>query len=111
MWRYLRLLGASADDVLTLVQLTTLHTLDLSNLPKTSGAPLARLPSQLEALALDDNAAWTAAALRTLPALPRRRELDLYGTKCDATAVRELVGKHWPLCVVTMPNGARHRAP
>lgn len=234
-----------------LARMTTLRVLDLSNLPKTSGALLANLPGRLESLVLDDNAQWTAAALRRLPPLPHLhelglaalpnlddatlhalllgkqlhtlrvggsanpgkvgrgdrqppapsltgaaieaitaqrqlerlavdhdttwlratgferlatmpklreldltaahhvgdaelaalaasrslqvldlrwcagvrgkalatlaalplRELNLYGTPCDAGAVRELLGRHWPACVVTMPNGTRYRAP
>jgi hypothetical protein len=61
----------------SLAKMTTLRVLDLSNLPKTSGALLAALPRQLTALSVDRNRAWTAAKLRGFPAMPQLRELGL----------------------------------
>jgi hypothetical protein len=55
----------------------SLRSLDLSNLPKTTGALLAKLPVGLESLVLDGNERWTMEVLRTLPALPQLRELGL----------------------------------
>jgi hypothetical protein len=61
----------------TLAKMTTLRTLDLSNLPKTTNAVLADVPDSLTSLRLDDNHQFTDAGLRALPALPALRELGL----------------------------------
>jgi hypothetical protein len=61
----------------TLAAMPTLRELDLSDLPKTTGALLARVPSGLTALGLSSNRHYTDATLRSLPALPELRELRL----------------------------------
>jgi hypothetical protein len=70
------LTDAIADS---LAGMTTLRNLDLSNLPKISGALLARVPTGLTALALDANLHLDGAALRRLPPLPALREFGLSG--------------------------------
>jgi hypothetical protein len=58
-------------------KLSKLRTLDLSNLPKTTGALLAKVPNDLESLVLDDNRHLDGASLRRLPVLPHLRVLGL----------------------------------
>jgi hypothetical protein len=79
----------------SLAKMTALRELDLTNLPKTKGALLARVPSGLERLRLDDNRHLTAAALAHLPTLPKLRELGLGGLVLldDATLRVLLAGK------------------
>lgn len=49
-------------------------------------------------------------ALRTLAGVPLR-ELNVYGTKCDTAALRELAATAWPGAAITFANGARQRGP
>ncbi|HEX5054789.1 MAG TPA: hypothetical protein VFZ65_23635 [Planctomycetota bacterium] len=63
----------------TLAKMPTLRSLDLSNLPKATGALLAKVPPDLESLALDENPQFGAAALRQLPKLSQLREWGLSG--------------------------------
>jgi Leucine-rich repeat (LRR) protein len=50
-----------------------------------------------------------AAGLRALTDVPLR-DLDLYGTKLDPAAIRE-VARSWPDCTIRMPNGQTWRTP
>ena len=63
----------------SIAKMSTLRNLDVSNLPNVTGALLAKIPGDLEALALDDNPQFGAAALRCLPPLANLRELGLGG--------------------------------
>jgi hypothetical protein len=75
-----------------LAKATSLRVLDLSNLPKATGALLAKLPAQLEELRLDDNAQLAPADLQRLPALPALRSLGLSGLALDDASLRMLLG-------------------
>jgi hypothetical protein len=79
----------------SLAKMTSLRSLDLANLPKITGATLARVPPTLESLALDRSEQLTAAALHQLPALPRLTELGLCSLPelDDATLQHLLAGK------------------
>ncbi|HEX6812896.1 MAG TPA: hypothetical protein VF384_14830 [Planctomycetota bacterium] len=63
----------------TLARMPTLRHLDLSNLPKTTQALLAKVPGGLESLALDQNSQFVEGTLRELPKLASLRELGLAG--------------------------------
>jgi hypothetical protein len=63
----------------TLAKMVTLRTLDLSSLPKITGALLAKLPNGLTSLALDHNERFHGRDLRKLPALPHLTTLGLTG--------------------------------
>lgn len=92
-----------------LAQMTALRSLDLSNLPKTTGALLANVPANLTALALDDNPQLDGAALRRLPALTGLRELGLRGLPAlhDGDVGELLAGKalHTLRLGGTVPSG------
>jgi hypothetical protein len=78
----------------TLAKLSTLHTLDLSNLPKTTGALLAKVPNDLTSLRLDHNEQWSTDDFALLPPLPRLHTLGLSGSPvAPATLVTLLAGK------------------
>lgn len=62
-----------------LAGMRTLRHLDLHHLPNTTAALLGQVPPDLESLALDENVQFDGAALRSLPPLPRLRELGLSG--------------------------------
>lgn len=49
-------------------------------------------------------------ALRGLANVPLR-ELNVYGTKCDTAALRELAASAWPGATITFANGARQQGP
>ena len=72
-------------------KMTTLRALDLSDLPKTTGALLAHVPARLEELRLDDNAQLAATELLRLPALPRLHTLGLSGVALDDPSLRALL--------------------
>lgn len=63
----------------TLAKMTTLRTLDLSGLPKITGALLAKLPNGLTSLSIDHNARLDSRAFHNLPALPQLTTLGLTG--------------------------------
>ncbi|HZN40447.1 MAG TPA: hypothetical protein VFD82_16700 [Planctomycetota bacterium] len=63
----------------TLAKMTTLRCLDLSKLPKTTQALLAKVPDGLESLALDQNPQFTGTMLHQLPKLASLREWGLSG--------------------------------
>ena len=78
----LRLGGCSAltDGIApSIAKLTALRTLDLSSLPKTSGALLARVPNDLVALVVGHNPQHDIAALARLPALADLHTFGLSG--------------------------------
>lgn len=62
----------------SIARMKTLRSLDLANLPKTTGALLAHVPPGVTALALDDNPQFDGSALRRLPPLGLQ-ELGLRG--------------------------------
>tara|TARA_R110002096_G_scaffold16264_32_gene55723 strand:+ start:54 stop:1727 length:1674 start_codon:yes stop_codon:yes gene_type:complete len=62
-----------------LAAMTSLRTLDLHYLRKTTGAVLARLPQQLRVLHVHDNDQFTAKSLRALTRLNKLTELNLSG--------------------------------
>lgn len=63
----------------TLAKMATLRSLDLSNLPKTTGALLAKVPAALVSLMLEHNPQFDGAAVRRLPPMPQLRDLGLSG--------------------------------
>lgn len=76
----------------TLAKMITLRTLDLSSLPKITGALLAKLPNGLTSLALDHTAPLHGRDLRKLPALPQLRTLGLTGlSKLTDDDLRDLL--------------------
>lgn len=63
----------------SLAKMTTLRSLDLSNLPKTTSSILQYVPAGMEALAIDDNPQWAVSMFKVLPPLPGLREFGLSG--------------------------------
>lgn len=76
----------------SIAKMTTLRSLDLSNLPKTTGALLAKVPDGLESLGLDDNPQMGGGALRRLRRMPALRELGLVRLAFDATTLDAIAG-------------------
>ncbi len=75
-----------------LAKMITLRVLDLSELPKTTGALLAKVPDGLEALALDHNPQLDAAAFASLPRLTGLKELGLSGlSQLDGATLKTLL--------------------
>ena len=74
-----------------LAKMKTLRRLDLSNLPKLSGALLARIPPTLEELVLDDNELFRLADFARLPAMPRLDAMSLSGLTLEASALPQLL--------------------
>ncbi len=131
----LRLTSAAVDAIVAQQDLVSLAldrhatSLGAQQLDRIAGLPRLRQLDLTLARWIDDGEVAKLAASRSLRALqlvwcPRvsgktlaaladvpLRELNLYGTKCDPAAVRQLATKHWPGCLVTMPNGKRWRAP
>lgn len=75
----------------SIAKMTTLRSLDLSNLPKTTGALLAKIPPRLTALWLDDNGQFAPADLARVPAMPALRTLGLSGLQLDEATLRALL--------------------
>lgn len=63
----------------TLARMTTLRTLDLSNLPLSTGALLDQVPAGVESLALDTNGHYERRALVGLRRFAHLQELSLVG--------------------------------
>lgn len=75
-----------------LAKMPTLRQLDLSNLPRTTAALLARLPTELTHLELSSNPQFDGATLQRLPALPALQHLGLSGMgRIDAPALARLL--------------------
>jgi Leucine-rich repeat (LRR) protein len=91
-----------------IAKLSTLRNLDVSNLPNVTGALLATLPGELEALALDDNPQFDTEALRRLPPLANVREIGLavFGGLDRATLEALLANKQ--LTSLRLGRGAFH---
>jgi len=62
-----------------LANMSSLHTLDLSDLRKTTGDLLTNLPTGLRSLTLRDNHKYSAASLQSLRRLAKLTNLDLSG--------------------------------
>ena len=75
----------------SLARMTTLRSLDLSNLPGTSGALLAKVPSALEHFWLDDNRQLAPEELRRLPPLRSLRTLGISGLQIDGVTLQQLL--------------------
>lgn len=75
----------------SLAKMKTLRRLDLSNLPKTSGALLARIPATLEELVLDDNEQFRLADFARLPVMPRLDAMSLSGLTLEGSALPQLL--------------------
>ena len=75
----------------SLARIESLRALDLSNLPKTSGAVFARVPAGIEELWLGDNEQWRDDDLARLPALPRLRTFGMSGLQVDAPRLRQML--------------------
>lgn len=88
--------------------LERLHTCELHGFQALDLSPLAGSPTlrELRLVLCRDFEGRTLSSLRNVPLL----KLDLYGTKCDPTALRALAHAHWPDCDVVLPNGERFRA-
>ena len=76
----------------SLAKMTTLRSLDVGNLPKTTGELLKRLPSGLVTLHLEDNSQWDPQQLSSLPALPALRDLGLSGLRVDPDLLAQVLG-------------------
>ncbi len=63
----------------SLAKMSSLHTLDLQNLPKTTGAVLANLPTDLHSLTIHDNHKYSANSLRALTRLTKLTDLGMSG--------------------------------
>jgi hypothetical protein len=75
-----------------LARMPTLRHLDLSELPRTTAALLARLPAGLTHLELSSNPQFDGTALQRLPALPALQHLGLSGMgPIDAPALARLL--------------------
>lgn len=75
-----------------LSKMTTLRALDLSDLPKVTGALLARIPDGLESLALDQDHQLDASSFAHLPPLATLKVLGLSGVnKVDGTTLKALL--------------------
>lgn len=90
----------------SLAKMTSLRSLDLSNLPKTTGALWAKVPGQLTSLALDDNPYFTAKAVHGLPPLAGLRELGLAGLTDLQAADLEAVLRGKSLLVLRLSGTA-----
>ncbi len=113
--RRLRLSRCSWVDAGALTRIAALEglrELDLGDSPALRDPAIAALgmSRSLHALRLNACRGVDGSALRSLDRVPLH-ELDLYGTSCDPALVRELAAKHWPGCLVTLPSGAKFRAP
>ncbi|HEU4417350.1 MAG TPA: hypothetical protein VFT55_00350 [Planctomycetota bacterium] len=75
----------------SLAKMTTLRSLDLSNLPHATPALLAHLPRDLTSLALELNPALAGEALRALMPLSQLRELSLPDLDQTDDAITEAV--------------------
>jgi hypothetical protein len=75
----------------SLAKMTTLRSLDLSNLPHATPALLAHLPRGLTTLALQQNPALEGEALRALVPLSQLRELSLPDLDQTADSITEAV--------------------
>lgn len=75
-----------------LAKMPTLRHLDLSNLPRTTAALLARLPAGLTHLELSSNPQFDGTALQRLPAMPALQHFGLSGMgRIDAPALARLL--------------------
>ncbi|MBL8747865.1 MAG: hypothetical protein JNK78_01800 [Planctomycetes bacterium] len=72
-------------------KMPTLRGLDVSNLPKTTGALLPVLPTRLQALWLDDNPQFEEQDLLRVPAMPDLRTLGLAGLSLQASSLEHLL--------------------
>jgi hypothetical protein len=75
----------------SLAKMTTLRSLDVSNLPKATPALLAHLPPGLTALALQQNPALAGEALQALAPLSQLRDLSLPNLDQTADSITEAV--------------------
>jgi hypothetical protein len=75
----------------SLAKMTTLRSLDLSNLPQATPALLAMVPRGLTTLALQQNPALEGEALRALVPLSQLRELSLPDLDQTADSITEAV--------------------
>lgn len=79
----------------SLAEMRSLHTLDLHNLPKTTGSVLSNLPTGLRSLTIHDNHKYSANSLRALTRLSKLTELGMSGLTSlnDAGLETVLAGK------------------
>lgn len=88
--------------------LERLHTCELHGFQALDLSPLAgsRTLRELRLVHCQGFDGSTLSSLRNVPL----SKLDLYGTKCDPTALRALAHAHWPDCDVVLPSGEHFRA-
>ena len=93
----------------SLAKMTTLRSLDVSNLPKATPALLAHLPRGLTTLALQQNPALEGEALRTIVPLSELRDLSLPNLDQTADSITEAVLRGKTLHTLRIGDTARRQ--